>query len=445
MKFFTKIWGTISYAGVLRGLESSMKTKIILTNRFAFFACVFAFVTGFAFIKLPVIFSIFLLSIIVYASAICFNYYHWYNLSRFVLVFSTPLFNLIVGGLVSDNTNIANRLTFIVLIVCPVLLYQITEKKRMIAGVLWLCFLFIIADNVNSLIPRLPEVKFDSEYDNPSLIMYRGLVTMLLILTAFVYLMAMNQKTEMRLAESLQHTKDKNKLVQDKGVELESMNKMLSRQSEEIEMINNALRSQLLKAQLDPHFMYNALNSIQYFIMQHDTQAALSYLSKFSKLMRQVLENAVNETVCITDEVKALTYYLDLERMRFGNSFEYVIKIDENIDQDNTEIPSMLLQPYIENAIVHGMRNKDKDGIIKLILLQQADAMLCVIQDNGMGRVAKDNGIIPNKNHRSRAIEASLKRMALLKSGAGIITIDLKDESGAPAGTRVEIKIPLTQ
>ena len=90
------------------------------------------------------------------------------------------------------------------------------------------------------------------------------------------------------------------------------------------------------------------------------------------------------------------------------------------------------------------MRNKGKDGLIQLILLMQADAVLCIVQDNGMGRAHEDNKINGNKNHRSRAIEASLKRMALFKSGAGIITLDLKDEDGKPAGTRVEIKIPVS-
>jgi len=446
MNVFNKAWERISYTGIHPGLDRVMKNKIILTNRFALFACLFAFITGFTFIKLPVIFSIFILSIFIYALAFFFNNLQWYDASRLVLVITAPLFNLIVGGLITTDTNASNRFTFIVLIVCPALVYQVTEKYKMIAGVLWLCFLYLICDNVNSIIPRMAEINFDSEYDNPSLIVYRGLATMLLILAAFLYLMLMNRKTEIKLAGSLQHTREKNRLIQEKSLQLETANKTLNDQSREIEVINNALRSQLLKAQLDPHFMYNALNSIQYFIMQNDAQAALGYLSKFSKLMRQVLENSVNESVPVADEIKALTYYLDLEKMRFGNSFNYNIEIDENIDQENTEIPSMLLQPYIENAIVHGMRNKEKDGLIKLILIQQAEAILCIIQDNGMGRVktADKNKFAEYKSHKPRATDASLARIALLQSGANIITVDLKDDFGTPAGTRVEINIPLS-
>jgi hypothetical protein len=444
MNVVNKIWGRISYAGIHPGLNRALKNKIILTNRFALFACLFAFVTGFTFIKVPVIFSIFVLSFFVYASALFFNMIHWYELSRLILVVTAPLFNLIVGGLITTDTNTSNRFTFIVLILCPALVYQVTEKYKMIAGVLWLCILYILSDKINSIIPRLPEIKFDTEYDNSSLILYRGLATMLLMLAAFLYLMLINRKTEITLAASLQHTKEKNKLIQEKSLELENANKILQEQRREIEIMNNALRSQLIKAQLDPHFMYNALNSIQYFIMQNDAPAALGYLSKFSKLMRQVLENSINETVPVADEIKALTYYLDLEKMRFSNSFNYVIDIDGNIDQENAEIPSMLLQPYLENAIVHGMRNKEKDGLIRLIMMLQADAILCVIQDNGMGRVTEHNKNNAHKNHKSRATEASLKRLALLQNGAGIITIDLKNEDGRPAGTRVEIKIPLS-
>lgn len=442
MNLFAKTWERISYAGIHPGLDRSMKNKIILTNRFAAFACAFAFVTAFTFLKVPVIFSIFVLSFFIYASAILSNTLHLYELSRLTLVICAPLFNLLVGGLITTDTNVSNRFTFIVLIICPALLYQVTEKKKMIAGVIWLCFLYIITDEVNSMLPMVPEIRFDSDYDNASLILYRGLVTMLLLMAAFLFLMQMNRRTELTLASSLHHTRERNKLVQEKSTELEKINSILNEQRREIEMINKALRSQLLKAQLDPHFMYNALNSIQYFIMQNDTQSALGYLSKFSKLMRQVLENSVNETVPVADELKALSYYLDLEKMRFNNSFNYTIEVDETIDKENVEVPSMLLQPYVENAVVHGMLRKEKDGIIKLVLINQADSILCIIQDNGAGRITDKKSM--SSGHKSRATEANLNRLALLQSGAGIVTIDLKDEQGLPAGTRVEIQIPLS-
>lgn len=443
MGIIKKAWDKISYTGIHRGLETSMKNKIILSNRIAFFACLFAFVVGFTFIKLPFIFSIFVLSFFVYVATFFFNYMHWFELSRFMLVVMPALFNITVGGLITTETNVSNRFTFIVLIICPALLYQLSEKYKMLAGVLWLCMLYLLTDIINSMLPRIEEIRFDSEYDNPALVVYRGLISMLLFLLSFYYLMQLHRKTEIRLAQSLKNTKEKNRLIGQSSEELEKINTALNEQQQEIEMINLALRSQLLKAQLDPHFMYNALNSIQYFIMQHDSSSAIGYLSKFSKLMRQVLENSVNETVSISDEIKALTYYMDLERMRFNNSFSYIVDIDENIDPENTEIPSMLLQPYIENAIIHGMRTIKENGIIKLLVMLQADAVLCIVEDNGKGRKA-ENEYQVLRNHKSRATEATLNRIALLQSGAGIVTIDLTDANGTPTGTRVEIKIPLS-
>lgn len=443
MKFLTEIWNKISGAGVYRGLDAGMQNKIVLTNVISFCGCIFSLCVGFVYVRVPAIFIVFIISFLIYTSSFLFNYYHKYGASRFVLVALTPLYNMLVAGLTTSDTNVSSRFTFIIIIFFPVLVYQLSERKKMFAGMAWIFFLYIITDTVNAWIPRLPDIKADSEFDNPGLAFFRGLLTMALMAWGLYFIMNMHYKTQQKLASSLVNTKLLNKTAQQKSNELEAANHLLRQQQKEIGEMNHVLQSQLLKARLDPHFMYNALNSIQYFIMQNESQEALNYLSKFSRLMRQVLENSVSETVCIADELKALGFYLDLERMRFANSFDYTIFTDEEIDIQNTEIPSMLLQPYIENAIVHGMRGKEKGGMIKLSILLQGQDILCVVEDNGSGYIKAENN---NKGsgHISRATEANINRLALLKSGAGIYTLELKDENGNVCGTRVEIKIPVS-
>lgn len=444
MKRLIEIGKKISTLGVHRGLDADMQNKVVLTNAISMMGCLFSLVVGFVYVKVPAVFIIFIISVFIYAFSFLFNYYHKYNTARFVLVTVTPFYNMLVAGLTTTETNVSSRFTFIIIIFFPVLVYQLSEKKKMFAGVAWIFFLYFITDKVNSLIPRLSAINADSEFDNPGISFFRGLLTMILMFYGLHFIMMQNHKTQKRLAASLSKTKDTYKVLQQKSNELEIKNNMLHTQQKEIEEMNIVLQSQLLKAQLDPHFMYNALNSIQYFIMLNDSQAALGYLSKFSKLMRQVLENSVNQTVSIADELKALTYYLDLEKMRFNNSFDYSIFTDEEIDVQNTEIPSMLLQPYIENAIVHGMRGKEKDGIIKLSVLQQGDRIVCVIEDNGNGYPKAEDKTLRHSNHKSRATQAGINRMALFKSGAGIYTMELKDEYDNVRGTRVEINIPVS-
>lgn len=444
MNLLVTIWKKINLIGVNRKLSVDMQQKVRLTNLICTYGILFSLCVGFLYIKIPSLFIIFIISAFIYASSILFNYYAQYNVSRLVLVAISPLYNIVVAGLTTLETNISSRFTFIIIILFPVLVYQLSEKKKMFAGVAWLLFLYVITDTLNVWIPRLPEIKSDTAFDNASVVFIRGLLTMLLIFTGLYYLLNLHNKTREKLEISLSKMKATGKALQFKSDALEIANQALEQKQIEIAEMNRILQSQLLKAQLDPHFMYNALNSIQYFIIQNDSTAALGYLSKFSKLMRQVLENSVNETVCIADELKALSYYMDLEEMRFNHSFSYEIFTDDAIDVQNTEIPSMLLQPYLENAIVHGMRGKTQGGLIKLYLLMQDEYILCVIEDNGTGKPLAMSGNQQTAKHKPRATNASINRMALLKSGAGIYTITLKDADENPCGTRVEIKIPLS-
>lgn len=443
MTALKNIWYTVSYTGISRKLDSEMKKKVILTNRFAIFAAAFAFVTGLAFIKIPFIYAISIFSLFVYLFSVILNHFKQYDAARWLLVVSAPLFNIIVAGLLTDGLNSSNRFTLIVLILCPVIFFQVTEPLKMWIGVAWIILCFLAFDYVTGLIPRYSEIKFDDQFDNPTLVVYRGTVTIIFFVLAFLYLMQLNLKKEKRLAESLLHTKNKNHIIQQKNQLLKEQNASIKKQQAEIEIINKALRSRALRAQMNPHFLFNALNSIQHFIMQKETNSALSYISKFSKLIRQVLENSVNETVTVENEIKALVLYLDLEQLRFENAFTYTIEIDETIDRQNTEIPSMLLQPYVENAVLHGLVKRSTPGILKIKMLNQYEYLMCVIEDNGIGR--KASALLKEAapgGHISRATEMNYNRIAMMQHNAHIITLDLTDGAEKNIGTRVEIKIP---
>lgn len=203
-----------------------------------------------------------------------------------------------------------------------------------------------------------------------------------------------------------------------------------------------------LRSQMNPHFIFNALSSIQYFITINNKEAAIDYLSKFAKLIRQILENSISTSILITDEVNFIKSYLEIEALRFENRLDFSIDIDDSIDIHNTEIPSMLIQPFIENSIIHGLMNKNGKGIIKIFLRNQNKFITCVIEDNGVGREAaskiKNSKII---EHKSMGMAVTDDRLQMLnhkmENKVSMEIEDLYDEKGSPNGTRVLINIPI--
>jgi ligand-binding sensor domain-containing protein len=204
---------------------------------------------------------------------------------------------------------------------------------------------------------------------------------------------------------------------------------------------------QALRAQMNPHFIFNTMASIQHYISNNDTDAALKYLSKFAKLMRSIIGNSKQQMIPIAEELHALNLYLELEIMRFTDKFEYSIIVDENIDANYDRIPSMLIQPYVENAIIHGLLPKEGHGKISIHLQKQTDSILCTIEDNGIGR-ERSNEFKKNRvqQHKSMGMSITQERLDILNSSLNqnlnAQIIDLF-ENGKPAGTRVQIMIPL--
>jgi tetratricopeptide (TPR) repeat protein len=203
-----------------------------------------------------------------------------------------------------------------------------------------------------------------------------------------------------------------------------------------------------LRQQMNPHFIFNTLNSIQYYMFQHDKLATNSYLTKFSSLMRKVLENSQHTSVPLRDELDALTLYLELECLRFKDKFEYTVTVDEEIDPLMYKVPTMLIQPYVENSICHGLKHIDGKGIVKIDIKLGKEILICTIEDNGIGREAAREKEVSNGNgHNSLGTRITNSRLDLVNSlyGTSLKTVytDLKNENNEPAGTRVEIHIPI--
>jgi tetratricopeptide (TPR) repeat protein len=203
-----------------------------------------------------------------------------------------------------------------------------------------------------------------------------------------------------------------------------------------------------LRQQMNPHFIFNTLNSIQYFMYQHDKLATNDYLTKFSNLMRKVLDNSQHTSISLHDELDALKLYLELESMRFKDKFDFSITVDEDIDPFLYKVPAMLIQPYVENSICHGLMPLVHKGYVAINIKMDTDCIICTIEDNGIGR---DAGVERKRSkkdgYNSLGTQITNSRLDLVNSlyGTSLKTTytDLKNEKGEAAGTHVEIQIPI--
>ncbi|MCB0663918.1 MAG: tetratricopeptide repeat protein [Saprospiraceae bacterium] len=233
----------------------------------------------------------------------------------------------------------------------------------------------------------------------------------------------------------------------------------LEKKKQEAELLklqSSKLQMKALRAQMNPHFMHNALNSIQLYISSGDMTNASKYLAQFGDLMRQSLDYSEREIISLEKELEFLQNYLELNKMlRFENKMEYSIEVDDEIEEDIFGVPTMIVQPYVENAIEHGIRAKD-NGKIKLSFdLYDDDTLLCIIEDDGIGREAARKRRLNDprkKGYESMGTKITHERLAILNNQLGaeeqdfIKITDLRDEfTGKAKGTRVEIRIPITE
>lgn len=212
----------------------------------------------------------------------------------------------------------------------------------------------------------------------------------------------------------------------------------------------NAVTLESLRAQMNPHFIFNCLNSIKLYTEQNNSAAAVEYLDKFAKLIRGMLENARSDTNTLSSEIQTLQLYMDMEAMRFKDKMSYQFIIDENLDADFIEIPTLLIQPYVENAIWHGIMHKESSGKVILTILQTGEYELTIsVEDNGVGRErAQASKSTHQSQHRSYGTKITEDRIALLNEKmkgvlASVVITDLFHDSGSSSGTLVTIKLPL--
>ncbi|UYQ93373.1 histidine kinase [Chitinophaga horti] len=210
------------------------------------------------------------------------------------------------------------------------------------------------------------------------------------------------------------------------------------------------LEMKALRAQMNPHFIFNSLNSIQTFMLKNETEQALSYLSRFARLIRNVLDHSQLNNITIAKELEMLENYLELERLRLAAQFDYQIVIDPDLDIDYTEIPSMIIQPFLENAIWHGLLHKTGKGLVILSFQIVNDRILCTVEDNGVGRdAATAIKQAASQKHISKGLQITRDRLSLYNSRFGMNASfdieDLKDAEGNPIGTRVNLWFPLIE
>lgn len=202
-----------------------------------------------------------------------------------------------------------------------------------------------------------------------------------------------------------------------------------------------------IKAQMNPHFLFNALNTIQSYIYSNDKHNASLYISKFSSLTRSILEMSTKDTITLDEEIKSLTLYLELEKMRFEDSFHYSIQVEAGMAKEHVRIPSMLVQPYVENAIKHGLLHKKSDRELMLHFSKEGQLLKIVIDDNGIGRKrSQELNHIKNRMHTSFAMNANKKRLEILKNNFTDIELEIIDKMsplGEASGTQVIIRLPI--
>jgi len=204
-----------------------------------------------------------------------------------------------------------------------------------------------------------------------------------------------------------------------------------------------------LRSQINPHFIYNSLNSIQDFIMQNQREDANLYLAKFARLMRNILSHSRTGKISLAEEIESLGLYLELESLRFNNQFTFSFEISDGINPEEIDIPSMILQPYAENAVLHGLASREKDGKITIGFSRDSNFLICTIEDNGIGR-KKATELKQQRARRggkSLGMKITQERIDLLSIGEkhkiNLQISDLVDEKENPCGTRVTLNFPI--
>jgi LytS/YehU family sensor histidine kinase len=208
------------------------------------------------------------------------------------------------------------------------------------------------------------------------------------------------------------------------------------------------LEMEVLRTQMNPHFIFNSLNSINRFVLKNDKAQASEYLTIFSKLVRMILQNSQASLVTLESELESLKLYLELEALRFNYHFDYHISVADELDISALKVPPLCIQPFVENAIWHGLMHKEEKGKLEIEVEQDDDYLMIKVEDNGIGRQkAALFSAKATTRHTSMGLHITAQRINMLKSskieGTPVTVNDLVDADGSPAGTEVTIKMPL--
>lgn len=242
------------------------------------------------------------------------------------------------------------------------------------------------------------------------------------------------QRTKRKFLHQLEASKKEVELT-----ELKKKTLMLEQKALELEM-------NLLRSHMNPHFLFNSLNSVNRFILQNDPESASSYLTKFSKLIRMILHHTQEDLISLENELTALGLYLQLEAIRFESRFNYEVKVSPGIDPTEIRIPPLIIQPYVENAIWHGLMHKKDMGHLSIMISQENEMLMIQVSDDGVGRTLSATLDIPEKDSKSVGMKITRERILAVgkpDDGSSVQVTDLLDHAGKPAGTEVTIKIPM--
>ena len=232
-----------------------------------------------------------------------------------------------------------------------------------------------------------------------------------------------------------------------RNISLKRKNEQLRHGQEQTELKQRAaeLEMQALRAQMNPHFIFNALSSVNRYILKNDADKASDYLTRFSRLIRLVLINSKKEVVLLEEEIEMLKLYLQIEQLRFTRSFEYYIHIGPGVDTGALRVPPLILQPFCENAIWHGLMHQDKAGRLDIEFNMEHQVLHCTITDNGVGR-SRAAQLEPGNQDKIQSIGLQLtqERLTLFNEDPSVHTSfeieDLTDRHNKVCGTRVELK-----
>lgn len=304
----------------------------------------------------------------------------------------------------------------------------------------------------------LSNVKFRTDAVSYVLIFIPFYFLLGLTIEALCFSFALSYRSKLVLIEKnnlqKQYTVQLKDELEKRTTELEEQNKVV--QEQKINQVRTAFEMKIaetemtaLRAQMNPHFIFNCLNSIKLYTLENNSQTASEYLTKFSRLIRLVLENSRSEKVTLQKELETLKLYIELEAMRFKDKVQYKINVGPHIDQQYIEMPPLLLQPYVENAIWHGLMHKQAGGHITIDIAQPSEYLLHIeISDDGIGReMAKKHKSKSATSQKSFGLKMTAERLDAInhiyQTKTEVKIVDLVDTGGNAAGTKVIIEIPL--